>query len=435
MARRTITNVSLLPPTPVADMWPIRASSNNRYLVDNTGSPWLMVGDNSLQDLMSNFSEITSGTVFQTRANQGMNSCWTHLYSNFGGASINGNPFTTMTDVSKPNETFFAHVDRVLNSAKSNGFLVFLDVAGLNGRGNDTAFNNNGTAKLNTFGQYLGNRYRNQGNIVWTYGNDWPAGTADSQMHALKDGIVTGDGGTHPHAVETFPLPSLGSDRSGWANDVDIQCSYTYAPSWVNAKRGWLHSPTTPVCGFEYDYEGEALHGHTGTPLCLRQNAHWGTLYGGIAGWHYAKGGLWKATNSNAVGQLDSVGANQVKFYKQLYSGRRWYDLVPDHGHVIGTAGLGAMQQPAQGNDMTVMEATTVAATADGTLCIAYMERRRDLTINMAKLANGLSAKWYNPATGAYTAAGGPFANSGNRVFSPPNRTTNNNDWALVLEP
>lgn len=60
------------------------------------------------------------------------------------------------------------------------------------------------------------------------------------------------------------------------------------------------------------------------------------------------------------------------------------------------------------------------------------MERPRPLTVDLGKLANGLSAKWFNPATGAYTAAGGPFANSGSRTFTPPEG--GGGDWVLLLE-
>lgn len=433
MTRRTLTSVALAPPVPPVSSWPISASANKRYLVDNTGAPWLMVGDNSLQSVMSGITEDDASIVFQTRDNQGFNACWIHLYSNYGG-NVMGNPFNTMTDVSTPNETFFAHVDRILNMAKTHGMLVFLDVAGLNGRGNDTAFNNNGTTKLNNFGKYLGNRYRAQGNIVWTYGNDWPQGTGDSQILALANGIQSADTGGHPMAVETFPVPSLSTDRTQFQSLIDINCVYTYAPSWITNKRGWNLASPKPVGGFEYQYEGGTLEGYTGTLRIVRSNMHWGQLYGGNAGQQYGHSAVWNLNHSR-MGNLTSPGAQQVVFFKNLYVGRRWYDLVPDFGHTIGTAGLGLMQQPGQNNAMGTMEATTVAATADGALCIAYMERRRDLTINMTKLANGLSAKWYNPAMGTYTAGGGPFANTGSRVFSPPNRTTNDNDWALVLEP
>ncbi len=62
---------------------------------------------------------------------------------------------------------------------------------------------------------------------------------------------------------------------------------------------------------------------------------------------------------------------------------------------------------------------------------IAYMERNRDTTVNMKKMAGPTTAQWFNPATGIYTTiAGSPLANTRSHVFTPPG----SGDWVLVLE-
>ena len=68
---------------------------------------------------------------------------------------------------------------------------------------------------------------------------------------------------------------------------------------------------------------------------------------------------------------------------------------------------------------------------SDGTLVIVYMESCRATTVDMAKLSGPAKAQWFNPRTGTYTViAGSPFANSGAKVFMPPEL----GDWVLVLE-
>ena len=70
--------------------------------------------------------------------------------------------------------------------------------------------------------------------------------------------------------------------------------------------------------------------------------------------------------------------------------------------------------------------------TSDGTLVIICdMESCRATTVDMAKLSGPAKAQWFNPRTGTYTViAGSPFANSGAKVFMPPEL----GHWVLVLE-
>ena len=53
------------------------------------------------------------------------------------------------------------------------------------------------------------------------------------------------------------------------------------------------------------------------------------------------------------------------------------------------------------------------------------------MRVNMTKLSGPAKAQWFNPRNGAYSAIpGSPFANSGAKVFMPPEA----GDWVLVLE-
>lgn len=451
MTRRTLTapkTASLPPPT---SAWPIRPSSNGRYLVNGKGDPWFMIGDNSLQSIFFSANEADCTSVFTTRAKQGFNASWSHVYGSGAtfGTSVNGNPFIPMTNVANINEAYFAHIDRMLNVAKSNGILIFLGVSGL-GAMVDAAFYNNGPTKLHAYGAFLGNRWKNQGNICWFVGNDWDGFRTDVQnnaMLALVAGISSTDTGNHPFSLEIYPTPNLSTDAKsrGWGPYIDINCSYTYAPSYTNAKKSWNVSPVVPCTGFEYLYEdmGDAnndnnngRHGYRGNPHNLRKNAYWGILYGTLAGYHYGNESLWRWSHSD-IDFIDSTVASQMKWLRDLFSTRRWYDLIPDHNHSIGTAGLGQIDTVFAQNGptgwMDDVHATAVAATSDGRLLIAFMSNRTPLTINMARLVNGLSAKWFNPTNGVYSDGGGPFTNSGSRSFTPPSRT-GDNDWALILE-
>jgi len=61
----------------------------------------------------------------------------------------------------------------------------------------------------------------------------------------------------------------------------------------------------------------------------------------------------------------------------------------------------------------------------------------RSITVNMARLSGQpVQARWYNPASGAFTAvSGSPLPNTGSRSLTTPgNNGAGASDWALVLE-
>src|SRR6185369_11026826 len=73
----------------------------------------------------------------------------------------------------------------------------------------------------------------------------------------------------------------------------------------------------------------------------------------------------------------------------------------------------------------------TAARTPDGALVMAYMPTRRTITVAMSGLGAAADASWYDPSDGTFT----PFANSGQRTFTPPgNNADGDGDWVLVLE-
>ena len=79
-------------------------------------------------------------------------------------------------DFAQPNDVYFAHVDYVLNVARSKGLLVLMTPAYLGFQGGqegwwpeiNTAVNTE--AVMENYGRYLGNRYRGFSNIVWVMG-------------------------------------------------------------------------------------------------------------------------------------------------------------------------------------------------------------------------------------------------------------------------
>ena len=318
---------------------------------------------------------------------------------------------------------------------------MFLGVPGKNGLYNPdvASFANQGATKARNFGRYLGNRFKHRGNIVWTFGNDYQQykiASIDTVVRQAAAGIKETDTANHLMTVEIYPTPNCSSDAAAWKPYVDVDLVYTYAPTYKAVKECYNQSKL-PVVLFEAVYETDGTpsscrHGYCGTERVLRSVEHWSILSGASAGQFYGNEGTWTIDHGDVANRLNTIPQRQLLHVKNLYSMRRWYDLVPDFAHTVVTSGYGNCPAGREwGYNVAAAACTTTARTPDGTLVIAYMESRRATTVNMTKLSGPAKAQWFNPRNGAYSAIpGSPFANSGAKVFMPPEA----GDWVLVLE-
>lgn len=149
-----------------------------------------------------------------------------------------------------------------------------------------------------------------------------------------------------------------------------------------------------------------------------------GQLYGNANTWWI--GGNW-------LNELDTTGVTQLGYGTKLFSAYPWYNLVPDQNHTVVTAGYGTFvaAMPLLSNNSYV----TAASTSDGQLAMAYIPMQETITVDLSQLSGQVTASWYDPTLGTYTAvSGSPFANSGTMQFTPPGTHSDGAaDWVLVL--
>jgi hypothetical protein len=150
---------------------------------------------------------------------------------------------------------------------------------------------------------------------------------------------------------------------------------------------------------------------------------------------------------------MEFQGAVSMGHLANLLSIRKWWDLVPDglpdpsvaDNHTIVTGGYGTYCDNSPSNDCG-SNYVAAARTSDGALIIAYIPSdgaiiqspnatgKHSLTVNLTKLSGQATAKWFNPATGAYTTIG-TVPNTGSRTFTTPGGNGSGyNDWVLVIE-
>ena len=425
-------------------VYPVKISSSNpRILVDQNNVPFLMVGD-SPQSLMVNLSATNAAFYVADRATNGFNTllvdaiCTTYTFGRPNASLLDGTlPFTNTIaggfyDLTSPNPAYFAYVDSIINLCASNGIQVMLDPIETGGW--LTTMLTNGTANCRAYGQYLGNRYKNFPNIIWSSGNDfqnWSNAANDAVVLAVASGIKDYD----PNHLQTIELEfyiSSSLDDPNWAPIVGLNAAYTYSPTYAEVLHAYNQSSTIPTFMVEanYEYETNALT-DGGSTRILRMQEYW-TMLSGASGQLYG--------NRYAVGfpsgwqnYLDSPGVTQLQYMANLFGSRAWYKLVPDQTHVFVTGGYG---QFASSGYITGNNYVTAAFVPGGLLGMAYLPQGGTITVAMTNLQSNITARWFDPSANTFTnIAGSPFSNTGTQNFtSPGSNGAGDPDWVLVLE-
>ena len=423
----------------------LKASSNGRYLADQNGTPFLLMGD-APQSVLGNLSASGMASYMADRQERGFNALWVNLLcttytacNSSGTAYDNTAPFLVGSDpssydLSTPNSAYFAQVDAMLNLAAAHGLVVFLDPIETGGW--LVTLESNGTNRAYNYGVYLGNRYKNFPNIVWLSGNDfqtWNRSSTDNNLvHQVMRGIASADT-NHLQAIELNYSFSYGNQDTTLSDVQNLDTAYTYGETYDETLQAYTSSPTTPVFLVEANYEYEnntgSLPGPTGVYV-LREQAYWTILSGGtgqIYGNHYT----W-TFDSGWQSYLDSPGALEIQYINKLFKSIAWWTLAPDLSHQVVTAGYGAYN----GSDLNLAAASYCTTSWDSSsLAVTYCPNSATLTVNLAAFNSAVTAQWYDPSNGAYLSIrGSPFPNSETQIFTPPGSNNDGDpDWVLVL--
>ena len=415
-------------------VFPLRVSKDRRYLVDQHGVPFLVVGD-SPQSMVVNLSEKQAGQFIADRQAAGFNSLWinvlcqTYTGGRPDGATYDGiRPFLAPGDLSRPNPAYFSRVTEVIRLAAKSNMAVFLDPIETGGWLKTLLAN--GVAKDYAYGRYLGRLYRRFPNIVWLNGNDfqtWKVPTDDAVARAVARGIEA----TDPAALQTVELDypvSSSLDDPRWRGIAGIQSAYTNYATYNEVLKDRAEAKRHPIVMIEASYEFENYYSG---PETLRREEYW-TALSGAAGQFYGNKYTWQFLPGWGS-HLDTPGSVQMGYLTSLLSKTRWYALVPDTSHLLVTAGYGTYGAPDA--DVNASDYVTAARTPDGRLAIAYLPAMNTVSVDLSKMSGPVVARWYDPSSGVYTAINGtPLANAGTTAFTPPSTNADGDgDWVLIL--
>lgn len=419
---------------------PLKISPNRRHLVDQQNQPFLYHADTAWM-LFFKLTAAEAAEYLAARKAQGFNVVQVQLTGFLGTPTTSGDlPFPPpIHDFSEPNESFFAHVDKVVAEAARQGLVLAIAPAwsGCCGEGwagetkdrRPAPLNTNGPEKSRRLGEWIGTRYAKFDNILWIMGGDNDPDSAREPIRQLAAGIKA----TAPAHLLTYHAASTHSSTDVWPAEepwLDVSMVYTYFRGFNKAwnknqpdvhevsHAEWAKSPIRPFFLGESTYEGE--HGEWGSALQARKQA-WSCLLAGGCGHAYGSPNWNIPENWREV--LNLPGASSLKHLRTLLEARPWWTLQPDVKNAFATD----ERRSSAGNDSSV-----TALAADGSFAFSYLPSRRPLTVDLNQITGTPSATWFNPRTGesAPASPAPPSPARTRHTFTPPSE----GDWVLVVD-
>lgn len=453
---------------------PPKVSSNGRYLTKADGRPFFWLGDTAWQLFVALDRDETC-LYLDNRAKKGFNVIQAVLLGEYGhvlanrGLGENRDGHAPLNDsdpasprvIPGPRNDYWDHVDFVIQDARKRGLYVgLLPAWGCNyvsgvSRGSKPIFNEENARQ---YGRFLGERYRNDPNVIWILGgDDNPVDKQDvrSVYRAMAKGIATGVTGKHPKWDRSDPTwdellmcfhPRGGQQSSSWFHEdawldfnmlqvghgggSDNPNSYQFVTS-DRAKK-----PTKPVLDAEPPYEDHpnwrewrkakpaAREQKRFRAFDVRQAAYWSIL-SGACGHTYGHHAVWSFYKPSVkpvnfpdrpwTDAIDRPGAAQMRHVRDFFEANSFHTLRPDRSWILDR------------------NSPHVAAARNDTLAVAYFPHGKQRRIRVPDLAGPqVRASWFNPRTGETV----PFSSLrvGQTVkVDPPGETQRGNDWLLVL--
>jgi len=416
--------------------FPLKPSANNRYLVDQSNKPFLIIGD-APQAMVGNLTLAQAKHFMDNRAQYGVNALWVNLLCdsytacNADGTTFDGiAPFTTPGDLSTPNAAYFNRAAQMVDAAGARGMVVLLDPVETGGWLG--VLQNNGLAKAKKYGAFLGRRFKDKKNIIWMSGNDFQSWRTESD-NDLARAVMRGLNGSDPNHIQTIELDYLVSaslEDKALRPLLSLDAVYTYKPTYAQELVEYKRADFAPTFMVEANYEFEHNGGTDGGTTQNLRRQEWWTALSGTTGQLYGSAFSWRL-QGDWQHNLDTVGIRQFSYVKQLLNALDWWDLVPDRTHDVLIHGYGkySTSDPIPDDNYA-----TAARTGDGTLVLAYLPTRRKVTIDMTKLAGQTQAFWFDPTNEGETFIGN-FSNTGTQDFTPPVHNHDGDaDWVLLME-
>jgi hypothetical protein len=407
-----------------ASIWPLAVSGNGRYLQGANGQAFLIHGDTPWS-IAVQLTNTQIDTYFADRASKGFTAILFNAIEHYFSSqtpfyrNVSGNdPFVGMThnnvDFTQPVEAYWQRVDYIVQKAKDNGIvcLMFPAYLGFGGgtnsatdQGWDSAVTNASAANLQSYGQWLANRYSSYGNVIWVMGGDYAGAASVSKQWNISIGIRNVNSGAiiTGHAARTQEAYTAWSGFTGW----NLNSIYTDGVEYTYAATAYGRAGPIPFFLIEGYYDGE-----TATAADCRRQAY-ATLLSGACGHMYGNNPIWGFGEPHANGGagaasalstgLNTTAAQQMVHVRTLFDGYQWWKLEPrtDTSLISSSLGSGTGR-------------VCPALASDGSFAMIWVPASQTVTLVKSALTpNPIRVRLYDPTNGTYTVHTASTSNTG----------------------
>ncbi|MGQ9514990.1 MAG: glycoside hydrolase family 140 protein [Thermoproteota archaeon] len=414
---------------------------DRRFLVNDEGEPFFYLGDTAWE-LFHRLDREETDHYLRDRASKGFNVIQAVVLAELDGLTVPnryGDLPLADNDVTKPNESYFQHIDYVVEKASSLGLYIGMlptwgDKVNKKWGTGPEIFNPKNAL---VYGEFLGRRYKDW-NIIWILGGDRPSETEKhfAIWRAMAKGLHIGDGGRH--LITYHPMGFTSSSQffhnESWLDFNMLQSGHSARnlPNYKMIERDYALTPIKPCLDGEARYEDHPINWDPKNGWFndhdVRQAAYW-AVFAGAFGHTYGCHDIWQFFDPgrNPISHarthwrkaLDLPGSFNMQYLRNLIESRQMLIRIPDQSLLVSDFGETA-------------DHVQCTRGADGSYALIYIPTGRTIVVRVDKIfKDKIRAFWYDPRRGKAESIG-VFGNEP-REFTPPSEGQND-DWVLVLD-
>lgn len=442
----------------------LKVSDNRRFLVTEAGRPFFWLGDTAWE-LFHRLDRAEAELYLKDRAARGFTVIQAVALAELDGLNVpnrQGHLPLVDRDPARPDvkpgpgNDYWDFVDEVLDLAAANGLYVgflptwgkYVTSSAFDGKV-DGIFN---IANAETYGRFLGERWRARSNLIWILGGDKAPSTPEAVAiwRAMARGIAIGVAGREDYDAVLMTYHTSGPGHVSdylhdepWLDFTSAQSSHgDLVESWRFIEKHWNRPPIKPVIDLESSYPGALIPAawlpahlrpaHRSTKPAnddhARRAAYW-AVFAGAFGHTYGHNSIWQMYEPPRQPVLDpkltwrealnAPSATQMGHLRRLIESRPMLERIPDQSLLADGEGEGSAHRRAtRGRDYAFI----------------YSPDGAPFRVRLGVLAGArLRAAWFNPRTGE-TIFLELLENRGEHAFDPPGDIAVGNDWVLVLD-
>ena len=399
--------------TQVKPAFPLKVSPNGHYLVCNDGKPFYFCGDTQWV-LLWYYTYEDAVKIIDDRIKKGFTTLlisavsWGNRNNKYGHRPITDNQKLDV-DV-----RYYEDAEKVLDYATQKGLAIYMLPLwfGHHRNADEEAYYN--------YGKWIGDRWKARKNLIWVLGGDTPYELGHlNKYRNLAKGIKEGGAeqimSLHPFGGD-FPSSGHSSSENfhteDWLDFNSIQ-AHSDNGTEMNDKiyQDYEKKPTKPVILIEQWYywlRGQPIFNIHKDSYEIRK-FHYFTRLAGSFGEGYGAYPFWLGDEGWEAALNNQPAAIQIATYMgDLFKNLQWYNLIPDFSHEVLVSKTGSVVNP-----------IVIARTDDKKLAIIYFPVQGRATINLCWFSDKVSAKWFDPTNGKFT-ADKTYDNSGKSDFQSP---------------